>query len=404
MRERITSEGSLSETTHHWRNYNSSGSQIGDYLSYSGETRLKVTRDVVTPNFRSLQKCGDFLPINPFEVSTTVVSRFPGTGWEGISGGSYWSGEYCPGTFSETLAAPGINTSLSDAAVLSAAGNAAASQFDALTWIGELQDSVETLAEIGRRFGRATELMAEEARNLAEIARLSKYPKRLLKYLGNPRVAWDQFSDLWLLGRYGVRPMVYDFYSVSKALEVIAKGSTLIKGSGSQTETRTLNYDSGYHSAGTTNYRWVERLEMTRKYKSKAYVRFSSPNAAAVQFNPLVTAWELTPYSFIIDWFVDIGSWVQTLSPQMRGDFLGISLSIHTIITHTCEYDETTNLPTTGGFGPAIQVKTIDAYTREPATVPLPPLLPRLSIPKLVDLATIFLNGKRKVGYILSRR
>lgn len=404
MRERSTSEGSLTENTEHWTNYNSSGTQIGDYLSYSGHTYLKVVKDVVTPHFRALQECGGFLPINPFEIATTKVLRQAGSGWEGISGGSYWTGKYCPGSFSETLVSPGINTSLSDAAVLSAAGNAASSQFDALTWIAEMQDSVETLAEIGRRFGRATELMAEEARNLAQIARLAKYPKRLLKFLGNPRVAWDQFSDLWLLGRYGVRPIVYDFYNASKALEAIAKGSSIIRGSGRQVESVNLSYDGGYHSAGTTSYRWTERLTMTRTYRGRAYVRFSSPNAAAVQFNPLVTAWELTPYSFIIDWFCDIGSWVSTLSPQMNGDFLGLSLSIHTVITHVSEYDETTNAPTSGSFGPAIQTKEIDSYTREPATVPFPPLLPRLSIPKLVDLLTIFLSGKRKVGFILSRR
>jgi hypothetical protein len=32
------------------------------------------------------------------------------------------------------------------------------------------------------------------------------------------------------------------------------------------------------------------------------------------QFNPVITGWELVTFSFIIDWFVDIGSWLASLS------------------------------------------------------------------------------------------
>ena len=27
--------------------------------------------------------------------------------------------------------------------------------------------------------------------------------------------------------------------------------------------------------------------------------------------NPFVTAWELVPYSFVIDWFINVGDWLQ---------------------------------------------------------------------------------------------
>jgi hypothetical protein len=40
---------------------------------------------------------------------------------------------------------------------------------------------------------------------------------------------------------------------------------------------------------------------------------FSSGNIRALgktAFNPLLTAWELVPFSFVVDWFIGIGDWL----------------------------------------------------------------------------------------------
>lgn len=31
-----------------------------------------------------------------------------------------------------------------------------------------------------------------------------------------------------------------------------------------------------------------------------------------IQLNPFVTAWELVPFSFVVDWFVNVGDWLQS--------------------------------------------------------------------------------------------
>jgi hypothetical protein len=406
MRVRSTTTGSFSTSNIHAKYTLSTNAPQGPYVeTFSGKQTIKTVRDVVTPGFHALQKCGAFLPLNPFEIDTTDVTRIAGEGrLDYVGANFYWAGPYVP-AFSSYVAIPDIDESLSDSAVLSAAANAAESAFDVSTWLGEFQDTVRTIAEIGRRFNGATEAMANEARNLAEIARLARYPKRLIKYLGNPRNAWHQFCDLWLLGRYGVRPIVYDFYSAQKAMEVLLKGTTIVKGKGTRTESISETYgpvDSNY-GGGFYETR-SESIVGTRTYYGTAFVKFSDSTTAAFQFNPLVTAWELTPYSFIVDWFVDVGAWLQTLKPQMDGDYLGICLGIKTETEHTSVFHWGSYPPISGGLGPATQITKVKSYTRKSASIPSsPPFVPRLTLPKVIDLVTIFLNGKRRVNYILGR-
>lgn len=373
--------------------------------TYSGAEKVKFVKDVVTANFFTLQESGGFLPLNPFEVNTTETTITAGSGSEDYAAhDSRWTGSFVPNWTGQTLFVPELTDSLRDAAVLSAAANASQAAFDVSTWLGEFNDTVGTMKQVGGLFATATSRMAEVAYDLARIARSSRKPKALKKFKGNPRSAFDQFSDLWLLGRYGIRPLIYDFYSAQKAMEVLMKGTTIVRGRGRTTESDGDSVVTTGTLDAQTDVTWAETLTWERSYNGFAYCQFSSSKQAAFQFNPLVTAWELTPYSFIIDWFIDVGSWVQTLTPRMNGDYLGIALGVHTRSTHTITYREDTHSGVVGSQSGASKVTVVNSYTRGSAEIPFPPLLPRLDIPKVIDLVAIFLGGKGKVGRTLSRR
>lgn len=405
MRERSTITGGFT-TPHHLNKYRISDGAllVTGPTTYSGVRNEKLVRDMVTAHFRQLQKCGGFLPLNQFEVVTTDTTIVSGSGSEDFAAANTrWTGEFVP-AFDVTLATPAINDSLRDAAVLSAAANASQAAFDVSTWLGEFRESVETLGDIGTRLFHAAGLMADAAHDLATIARRMRHPRRLRKFRGNPRSVWDQFSDLWLLGRYGVRPLIYDFYSAQKAMEVLLKGTAIVRGRGFQQESISLSKVRVVPIDTKTDVTWSETITGTRKYYGMAYCRFSDSTSAAFQYNPLVTAWELTPYSFIVDWFIDVGSWVQTLAPQLNGDYLGIAVGVRTETVYAITYREDAHGGIVGGQSGARKTIVVNSYTRDPATVPFPPLLPRLSIPKVLDLLTIFLRGKGKVNQRLNRR
>ena len=53
--------------------------------------------------------------------------------------------------------------------------------------------------------------------------------------------------------------------------------------------------------------------------------------------NPLLTAWELTPFSFIGDWFVGVGDFLEAINAKNHYDFKGCSIT-HFVNSSASEY------------------------------------------------------------------
>lgn len=54
-------------------------------------------------------------------------------------------------------------------------------------------------------------------------------------------------------------------------------------------------------------------------------------------FDPAVTAWEVVPFSFIADWFINIGDAIAAFSPFATGTFkyATFSTTVEDIVTHS---------------------------------------------------------------------
>ncbi|UJQ85368.1 MAG: putative maturation protein [Herbuvirus faecivivens] len=70
-----------------------------------------------------------------------------------------------------------------------------------------------------------------------------------------------------------------------------------------------------------------ERWSGTAVYKTACYFSVANPNVReAAKWNlgnnPLLTAWELVPYSFIVDWFIPIGDFLTQFSAAQGLDFI----------------------------------------------------------------------------------
>lgn len=385
MRTRETITGGFTELQTRYHD-NGSG-PIPDYESYTGAREVKSIEDVVTPGFFSLKKCGKFLPLNPVLIDTQVEIRSPGpVSYEnlasgGIGSGSIWVSE------SPEIDFRSPDELLTDAAVLAAAANAASSKFDLYTFIGEFRSTVDTMAQIGRTFNLST---AQMARKAAEFRR-------------NP---WKKFRELWLLGRYGIRPIVYDFANAAEALRALQQDLTIVEGRGNQQENHAEDFDSGFQIVdGYWERRVRENLSQRFRHRGWSAVQFGEPSNVAIGKQPLVTAWELTPWSFVVDWFIDIGAWVQTLQPRLSGDYLGVMFSVKEELTwrQTVEYRGRSGV-VSGFMGPSSTEIRRTKYLRGPTTIPFPPVLPELTLPKVVDLMALFIRGRRNVEKILNRR
>ena len=301
--------------------------------------------------------------------------------------GYWYTGEYLdPWNDLYVPEIPELDTALIDSVVIQAKANAASDKWDFLTFLAEMRGTVEVMAELAALFNFRTARLATEA------AAFKKNP-------------WKRFRELWLGARYGIRPIIFDVFSAAKALETLFNEMALLKGTGYQQTVFEKALSSGPYDAGLSWQSESGKTKVTRTYRSAAYIEASSKLDAAVSADPLVTAWEVTTYSVVVDWMINIGAWVAALTPELRGDFKGTSVSWKTVVEQEYRMDMTQKLVHPFFMLPTVSTRTSETYIRNPHTgLPFPSLLPNVTLPKLVDLVAMFVKGRNDVGRILNRR
>lgn len=362
---------------------------VWSVTKYGSEVR-KFIDDVEIQGFRKLLKCGKFLPLNPVVIQTGTLKRVPGPVQVFLTGSATsFSGDYCsPPVFDAATMLKPLNQDLIDSTVLSAASNAANAGWDVLTFAAELSSSADTLTQAYRGFRQAVLRTADVAR----------------AYRKNP---WKRFSELWLLGRYGIRPMVYDVIDAYTAFKQIVDGPRdLITGRGLMTESLNREFSSGWVDDGVDyDKRDMWKITGERTYRGVAYLRPSSLEASGIEIDVLNTAWEVVPYSFVIDRFIDIGAWVSTVTPRLTGSYDGIGSSIQE--TFTFESSRMWNVKPGRGSGTwsgGESTYKVERYMRGPSSVPFPPFIPRVDWAFYADLVALIVGTDRQVKRLLGRR
>lgn len=129
----------------------------------------------------------------------------------------------------------------------------------------------------------------------------------IVKMRRNPARA----SQIWLQFVYGWKPLANSIY---QTLDQLLKPDVIyVTASAREVE---LAYDK--MQAGSYNL-IPYQFDLIRSMRCKMEVRYKLSNSALqsmasyTSLNPVSIAWELTPYSFVVDWFVDIGGTLRNL-------------------------------------------------------------------------------------------
>lgn len=124
-----------------------------------------------------------------------------------------------------------------------------------------------------------------------------------------------KFSANWLQFQYGVQPLYFDMIGSIKELEAAAiRGQYFFKvsvrGRARDSFTEVTN-QYGAHRPITRITNQEESQRWTCYYTVDGNL---VKQASALGFtNPVALAWELVPYSFVIDWFINVGDWLGQL-------------------------------------------------------------------------------------------
>jgi hypothetical protein len=129
------------------------------------------------------------------------------------------------------------------------------------------------------------------------------------------RPAVRNAGGLWLEYSYGWKPLVQDIFDAAKVLSAPVDDLWIHESSSNQFITELIQSNVGTpwdHNVYDTNY-----VVLKVYARVGAVVSCDNPNLQALKnaglTNPLSWAWELIPFSFVVDWLVDVGGFIESL-------------------------------------------------------------------------------------------
>jgi hypothetical protein len=117
--------------------------------------------------------------------------------------------------------------------------------------------------------------------------------------------------------QYGWLPFLSSCYESAKAFEQLSEGrSNRIVATVKKEE--TVN-----RSASPSNYTALGISKMSKRIVCELTEELSLARSLGLT-DPLSVLWEITPYSFVADWFIPIGAYLENLNviPKLQGRFM----------------------------------------------------------------------------------
>jgi hypothetical protein len=132
------------------------------------------------------------------------------------------------------------------------------------------------------------------------------------------RLKAKDVSGRWLELQYGWIPLLTSSFEAAKAFEEVSNGprKSVFTASG----TRSVSYEA---SQGPLTFTIPLKGRAGRRLQYEMSEEMSVQRQMGL-LDPLSIAWELTPWSFVIDWFLPIGIYLSNLNqiPTLKGRFL----------------------------------------------------------------------------------
>ncbi len=146
------------------------------------------------------------------------------------------------------------------------------------------------------------------------------------------------FAGAFLEGHFGWEPMMDDIHSACQTMSKADFGFRYIHGSGSDSSSTDTRHQDDF---------WTFTRAQTKtdlRFKQGCRVRISNESAFLASqmglINPATVAWDLVPFSFVVDWFANVG---QVLGAMTGFVGLDVDLAYHTQSQQFFYHTETTS-------------------------------------------------------------
>lgn len=313
-------------------------------------------------NFHKRKKAGEILPFTPW-YTTNLTGTCRGSFISSNATSTYWCDENwnpLEGTWLLTpgelraytrLASPGEDVQ-NAAAMLYGQG------FDTLTFTTELRKTIDMVFDLGQH---------------------------LVSFLKKWRNSHNDWDSIWIESRYGWRVFAYEIQDINEAIKRINDLEIYRRErSGRTTQETFVEYVVQDHARETKTWSVTTIVDCSTR-GTVAAIRRPKP----IIFNPLLTTWEMIPFSFVIDWVIGIGTALMAASLDLTTEGQA-SASWKIRAVKTCALHNLEWKPDCYGDIFFESVCVGEFVRREPCGIPYIPFTQnRLNVDKLRDLLSL---------------
>lgn len=175
----------------------------------------------------------------------------------------------------------------------------------------KIKDQTSNLSVTLPELGKTTDMVFGLGRDILAAFRSLRSGKtfsQFMRWVKNPNNASKSVARRWLEYNYGWIPTIMDIHGLSESLYRRTKnGWIYVRVSDQDTKEKRISDNftlDDYH------------LKQVMSFRRRARYKIASGTLKTLSetgiSNPTLAAWELVPYSFVVDYFVNIGDWLST--------------------------------------------------------------------------------------------
>lgn len=294
--------------------------------------------DVVTPSYEKKSKQGQI--VNNEMIQTKTYSRKTAvTGscycYEHVSGdASHWVRDTITGHLGEDLITGAFNWSDTDLEIPVGPSVSDVTALAVTKLLGKLSEppfqAFVTVAEADKTISFARDTLVKALGILRDVRKLRL---RILAKKYKKRMTAAKVAKLWLEYRYAIRPLIGEIQGAIKATKCLLGTSKPKRARFSACEVNDREIDKTY--ARQTVIGGVQSISLEAELYYRKSQRIKVTAGCLVEYEPgyetasaaelfgvrnedvLPAAWDLVPYSFLVDYFMNTASYFKSWSPRV---------------------------------------------------------------------------------------
>jgi hypothetical protein len=261
----------------------------------------------------------------------------------------------------------------------------------------------QSTAMMSQRFKQARDVFTKQAPHA--IAEMIDIANRLRR--SNPR----DWGSLWLEWTYGWKPLAGSVFGAAQGMVAACSppgsGVSAMPVRENASEKGTHQFTRTVDSEGVIRTRAEDSVYQCRIVAFYAMTTGGLNSVAGLtSLNPVSIAWELVPYSFVADWFVDVGSYLRNMESSLLygSDFVGGYLNERSKIT-VVETANGGDIDFAAQASGEVEIKEFKRSVLGSSPMPRPPSFnAQLGVSRLISAASLLSQQLHSLKHLKTRK